>query len=230
MPDFDSPWKDALDIYFEQFLALFFLDAHRDIDWSRGTESLDKELQQVVREAEVGRRYVDKLVKVWLKDGEEQWVLIHVEVQASEDADFARRMYTYNYRLFDRYNKEVASFAVLGDDNPRWRPDNFSYSRWGVEAGLWFPVVKLLDYENHREQLEDSTNPFASVVLAHLDTLATRQTPAERKDRMFRLIRRLYDRRPDMAQVRELLRIIDWMMELPESLANQLSDEVRQFF
>jgi len=62
--DYDSPWKEALDAYFEPFLALLFPQVHRHIDWSRGYESLDKEFQQVVREAEVGRRYVDKLVKV----------------------------------------------------------------------------------------------------------------------------------------------------------------------
>jgi len=102
MSDYDSPWKMALDVYFQPFLELFFPQAHAEIDWSRGTESLDKELQQIVREAEIGRRYVDKLAKVWLKGGQEQWVLIHTEVQASEDADLANRMYVYNYRLFDR--------------------------------------------------------------------------------------------------------------------------------
>src|SRR5439155_5720122 len=67
--DFDSPWKEALDCYFEAFLALLFPNVHQQIDWTRGHESLDKEFQQVVREAEVGRRYVDKLAKVWTKDG-----------------------------------------------------------------------------------------------------------------------------------------------------------------
>ena len=62
--DFDSPWKEALDFYFQAFLALLFPDVYREIDWSRPYESQDKEFQQVVREAEVGRRYVDKLVKV----------------------------------------------------------------------------------------------------------------------------------------------------------------------
>src|SRR5271165_822564 len=107
MSDFDSPWKEALDFYFEPFLASFFPDVHGDIDWGPGAESLDKELQQIVREAEVGRRYVDKLVKVWLKDGEEQWLLVHIEVQTGEEAGFPRRMYCYNYRIFDKYNKEV---------------------------------------------------------------------------------------------------------------------------
>ena len=79
--DYDSPWKEALDMYFQPFLALLFPEVYAQIDWSRGYESLDKEFQQVVREAEIGRRYVDKLVKVWMTNGEECWVLIHVEVQ-----------------------------------------------------------------------------------------------------------------------------------------------------
>ena len=73
MADFDTPWKDALDFFFEPFLELFFPEAHADIDWGRQYESLDKELQQIAPEAEIGRRYVDKLVKVWLKSGVEQW-------------------------------------------------------------------------------------------------------------------------------------------------------------
>jgi len=229
MADFDSPWKEALDLYFEPFVKLFFADAHADIDWSRAIESLDKELQQVTPDAEIGRRYVDKLVKVWLKNGEEQWVLIHVEVQAQEDPDFTLRMYVYNYRLFDRYNKQVVSFAVLGDDNPHWRPDSFSYRRWGVEAGLWFRVVKLLDIAEHREVWEENTNPFVSVVFAHLDTLETRQDPKERKGRMFRLIRRLYERQLHSEQVGQLLRIIDWMMQLPKPLAIEVREELKQF-
>src|SRR5438445_9033415 len=133
MADYDSPWKEALDVYFELFMAFFFPEAHAGIDWSRGHESLDKELQQVVREAEVGRRTVDKLARVWRTTCEEEWVLVHIEVQSQEEAEFPRRMYVYNYRLFDRYNRPVASFAVLGDERPSWRPERFGYSLWGCE-------------------------------------------------------------------------------------------------
>ncbi len=67
--DYDSPWKEALERYFPQFLEFFFPQIHEEIDWSRGWTFLDKELQQVVRDAELGRRLVDKLVKVWKLDG-----------------------------------------------------------------------------------------------------------------------------------------------------------------
>ncbi|MFN2266961.1 MAG: hypothetical protein ABR533_01695 [Desulfonatronovibrio sp.] len=56
--EYDSPWKIALERYFPEFMEFFFPDVHSDIDWSAGYEFLDKELQQVVRDAELGRRYV----------------------------------------------------------------------------------------------------------------------------------------------------------------------------
>jgi hypothetical protein len=62
-------------------MALFILSAHAQIDWSRGFEFLDKELRKITADTAVGRRLVDKLVKVWLKSGEEVWALVHVEIQ-----------------------------------------------------------------------------------------------------------------------------------------------------
>src|SRR5438552_4009474 len=186
--DYDSPWKEALDFYFEPFLALLFPEVHAQIDWSRGYESLDKEFQQVVREAEVGRRYVDKLVKVWTKDGTECWVLIHIEVQTVRDAEFPLRMYVYNYRIFDRYNRPVASLAVLADDDPTWRPDAFHHHLFGCEAGIRFRLVKLLDFAAHEAMLEESANPFAKVVLAHLKARQTQHDPAGRYDWKMRLV------------------------------------------
>jgi hypothetical protein len=41
MNDFDSPWKEALSLYFEAFISLFFPDIHALVDWSRGHEVLD---------------------------------------------------------------------------------------------------------------------------------------------------------------------------------------------
>lgn len=62
--DYDSPWKEIIETYFPDFMTFFFLQIHRAIDWSKGYEFLDKELQKVVRRAKTGRGYVDKLVKV----------------------------------------------------------------------------------------------------------------------------------------------------------------------
>ena len=150
-------------------MAFFFSKAYAGIDWLRGYESLDTELQQVVRDAEQGNRLADKLMKVWRNDGEEQWVLIHIEIQGNYDSDFARRMFVYYYRLYDRYQRPVVSLAVLGDaDHPRWLPQRHYTELWDCEISLRFPVVKLSDYNEHWEMLEASPNPFAVMLMAHL--------------------------------------------------------------
>jgi hypothetical protein len=116
--DFDSPWKEALQRYLPFFLAFFFPDIHADIDWSRGYESLDKEFQKIARRAKRGKRIADKLFKVWLKDGSEQLLLVHIEIQGTYEKDFPGRMFDYNSGARQMYNTEVVSLAVLCDDDP----------------------------------------------------------------------------------------------------------------
>src|SRR5579864_15040 len=152
--DFDSPWKDALHLYFRPFLAFFFPDIHGDIDWSRGYEALDKEFQQIIRRAKVGKGLADKLFKVWLCDGSECWLLIHVEVQGAYDKAFPERMFRYNVGAYGMYNQEVVSLAVLCDDNADWRPNTFAYGRWKCRTRIDFLAAKLLDHAKDVEALE----------------------------------------------------------------------------
>ena len=42
--DYDSPWKDILEQFFEDFILFFLYDIYHEIDWSRLPEFLDKEL------------------------------------------------------------------------------------------------------------------------------------------------------------------------------------------
>ena len=65
--DYDSPWKEAIEQYFPDFMAFFFPEIHAGIAWDQGYEFLDSELERVVRDATIGRRYADKLVKVFLR-------------------------------------------------------------------------------------------------------------------------------------------------------------------
>ena len=53
---------------------------------------LDKEMQEVAKEGLKGAKFVDKLVKIYLKDGTEQWLLVHIEVQGEADRDFSLRI------------------------------------------------------------------------------------------------------------------------------------------
>jgi len=227
--DYDSPWEEVLERYFEDFMAFFFPVAHADIDWSKGYEFLDKELQKVVREAEVGRRWVDKLVKVWRRGGDETWVLTHLEVQGQEETDFPERLFVYHYRLYDRYQPLVASLVVLADERLGWRPGRFGYELWGCGVRFWFPTVKLLDYRDRWAELEASPNPFAVVVMAHLKAQETRGKGEERKRWKWYLTWRLYERGYARADVLNLFRFIDWVMRLPEELEASFWQEVEPY-
>ena len=226
--DYDNPWKEALSLYFQPFMAFFFPEIDANINWSRGYEFLDKEFQQVVRDAEIGRREADKLVKVWRGDGSEIWVLIHVEIQSQASSDFAERMYVYNYRFFDMYRRSVVSLAVLADSFDSWRPDRYHNELWGCRVEFLFPAVKLLDYQGRSEGLADN-NPFAVIVAAHLTTQQTNQDPERRYQGKLRIAKSLYQRGYSRQDILELFRLIDWMMSLPESIESDFKQEIRNF-
>ena len=225
--NYDSPWKEIIEDYFPQFLEFFFHDAYVEIDWERPYEFLDKELQQLEPDAEIGKRLVDKVAKVWLFNGEEAWVLIHVEVQGQYDSEFPLRMYIYNYRLFDRHKKRVISLAVLADNNINWKPSSYGYQLGGCQVSLEFPTVKLLDYESQWESLEETENPFGLDVMAHLKTKATSQNPESRLQWKLRLVRSLFAKGYSREKIIGLFRFIDWIMYLPEELADNFKVELR---
>lgn len=227
--DNDSPWKEILEAYFPQAMQFFFPQTAALINWERPHEFLDKEFQQIAREAELGRRYADKLVKVWQIQGEEIWLLIHVEIQAKSEDNFAQRMFSYNLRIFDKFAKPAISLAILCDADSTWRPNQYSYNYPDCGLHFRFGTVKLLDYQNRWTELEKSDNPFATVVMAHLKTQQTTKQLGERKTWKFSLIRRLYEQGLQERDIRNLYRFIDWVMILPKGLEAEFWQEFKQF-
>ncbi len=227
--DYDSPWKEIVEQFFPEFITFFFPHIYADIDWSRGYEFLDKELQKIIRDSQTGRKHVDKLVKVWLKNGDEAWIGIHIEVQGQYELLFPQRMFQYHTLLYNHYKHIITSLAILSDDRPNWRPDSFGYERWGCKIQLDFPTVKLLDYKEKWAELEQDDNPFAVVVMAHLQAQATTPTSVQRRDAKFRLARRLYERGYTRRQILELFRFIDWIMTLSPELEVDFQTAITEY-
>ncbi|GEM_PF-38211 len=225
--DYDSPWKEAIEEYFEDCMAFFFPLAHADIDWQKGYQFRDKEFQRIAPKSKLGGRYADKLIEVYRKNEGNTWILIHLEVQSQYARRFAERMYIYHYRLFDRYNKRVVSFAILGDTRPKWKPKQYGYDLWGFKVKIEFPIVKLLDYKLN--ELEQSNNPFAIIVLAHLHSQLTKHNPDERYNLKWNLIRRLYERKFSKQKILSLFKFIDWLMALPPELEQSFEDNIAQY-
>lgn len=227
--DYDSPWKQILEGYLPEFMAFSFPSIAAAIDWARGYTFLDKELQQVTRDADLGRRLVDKLVQVWRRDGQAAWVLVHIEIQGQEQTNFGKRMLVYHYRLFDRFDQPIVSLAVLSDERPAWRPNSYAHELWGCELRFRFPVVKLTDYASRTAELEANPNPFATVVLAHLATQATRQDAPGRAQVKLQLTRRLYAQGYTRQAILDLYRFIDWLLRLPDALDRQVWQAIKAY-
>ena len=224
--EYDSPWKEAVDNYFPEFMAFYFPDADSQIDWTEEPIFLDQELRAVVRDAELGKRFVDKLVQIKLLTGENKWIYVHIEVQGAPQAEFAERMFVYNYRLYDKYRQPIASLAVLADEQKNWKPTAFGYELLGCKHTLEFPVAKLTDYHAQLETLKTSDNSFAIVTATHILTQQTRKDPQKRYEVKFALIKSLYQRNWDKQRVINLFAVIDWMMRLPKELEKDLWSEI----
>lgn len=225
----DTPWKDILESYFSQFMAFFFPTADTQIDWSKGFEFLDGELQQITKESETKRRFTDKLAKVYLLDGYEQFVLVHIEVQSQSEEDFGDRMFTYFARLRDKFGQRVASLAVLGDTSKNWKPQSHQEELFGCHLQFDFPVVKLLEYDQQREELDSSSNPFAHVVLAHLAAQSTKRNNKRRRQEKFALTKRLYEKGYERQDIINIYKFIDWVMTLPDNLETEFQKDLTAY-
>ncbi len=224
----DHIWKDILEKLFAEFLQFFFPDIYGDIDFGKGYQFLDKEFQQITKDAKAGKRIVDKLVKVFLKDGKEQWILIHIEIQGQKEKDFARRMFIYNYRIFDKYQKDVISLALLTDSDNNYRPDVFEIKRWGFRLQYKFPLVKIIDYINYDFEREYKINPFSMVTQAYLKTVETEGDNQSRYKWRKRFILSLYELGLKRETIYAIYQFIEWLMELPEELEEQLYQEIKE--
>ncbi len=226
--DYDSPWKDLVEKYFQQFMEFFFPGIATRIDWQKKYEFLDKEFQKIAVLGATGRRYADKLVKVSELTGQEAWVLVHLEIQGQEDSDLAKRMLVYHYRIFDRYQKRIASLALLADKNKEWRPKEYCHELWGCELNFRFPMVKLLDCASRVENLENSQNPFAIAAFAHLKTMETVGNDAKRLEFKTYAARALYKAKFDRQTIMELFRFLDWIMTLPADYENAYTESLNE--
>lgn len=226
--DMDNPWKHGINFYFRQFMELCLPEIAEKIDWSRGYEVLDKEFLAISRGVKIGKRVADKLIKVYEKNGNEAWLLAHVELQGEPEVVFPERMLVYRYRARDYFGKSIISIAILMDNNPKWRPNHYRESFYDSSLEINYLVVKILDYKHRVQELEAIDNPFAMLILAQLAVLETRGKPGARLKAKTALTRQLYAKGWDKDKIIQIYTLIDWLVALPEELMIKYNVQVKQ--
>ncbi len=209
----DLLWKGALEDFFDDFLLFFYPNANELFDLDKGFEYLDKELEQLFPPDgdNYAPRYVDKLVRVFTRTGAEEWVLVHVEVQAYHDQDFAKRMHQYYYRILDQYNKPITAFAIFADTNKNFHPKYYEREFLGTRLYYSFNTYKIIAQND--ADLEASNNPFAMVVLsAKLALTQNKLADKQLFDLAFDLAKRLLNKQMPKEKIRNLMTFLRYYL------------------
>jgi hypothetical protein len=222
--DYDGAWKELLRLYFAALLRIYFPAMHAAIDWTVEPKWCDKELSQVVGRARRRNQPVDVLVQVRLLSGAEQWILLHLEIQSSPERGFERRIARYNSGLFWTHNQRVVTLVVLADLNEDWRPSEDVFCVADFESRLRFPTCKLLD-RLETDWRDDDSLPV-QVARAQIEALRTAGDPEGRYRAKWRLVRKLYELGYNAEELRQVFRLIDWMMHLSEPFSQRFDREL----
>ncbi len=225
--DYDGAWKEALKLHFTWFMAKYFPKIYAAIDWTRQPEWLDKEVSQILGQSGSRNKRVDLLVRVWLKSGRPQWILLHTEVQSSPEEDFARRIARFNGGLFWTFDQRVVALVILADLKRDWLPTEDLFQIPGFETRLRFEPCKLI--EKLDTDWQDDTSLPVQVARAQIEALRTAADPADRYRAKWQLIRSLYQAGYNAEQVREAFRLIDWMMHLRKDFEKRFKQELIEF-
>jgi hypothetical protein len=200
MGRYDVLWKGMFEEVGEDLLRFIFPDADRDLDLKRGIEFLDKELEEIYPEPEKEghTRIADKIFKVFLKDGGERWMLVHVEVQGGRDSEFAKRMLTYYYRILDRHNRPMTAIAIFTGEDGKNMPNRYEDHFMGTHLVYQYNTLCLTDYSDG--DLAASNNPFAVVLIVA-------------KERLLYLQEALTDEEFDRELLRQKLLVVSLLLD-----------------
>ena len=188
-PKYDMLWKSVVEELMADLLLFVEPGIEKELDLERGFEFLDKELAEMYPEPEKpsNTRVVDKLVKIFLRDGSERWILLHLEVQGNNDKDFARRMFEYYIRIFSKHGRPVAAIAVMTGKDGEKMPGAYEDRCLWMRTRYEYKTLCITDYPD--EVLEASMNPFAAVLMVAKEVLLRVKGTKEERDNVLYNIR-----------------------------------------
>jgi predicted transposase/invertase (TIGR01784 family) len=166
--DHDSTWKDLIKKFFPYLLKRAIPELYEEADISEEPAFLDKEFTDVVNTSDPGihknPRYADYVIKIPLKNGGAEFVILHIEVQGRGGrGNLAERMYHYKCLIYSHYRKEPAALAIITAGR-RKKERYYSFSRFGTEAIYRYNNLVLSELDD--EELVSSGNPIDLVLYA----------------------------------------------------------------
>ena len=163
--DHDRLFKELLTTFFLEFIDVFLPTVSDAIDHDISLVPMDKEIFTDVTLSQTHQ--VDILMKARFR-GADAFFLIHIENQATAQADFPKRMFRYFARLTEKYDLPVYPVVIFSYDTPlRPEPDRFM---------VVFPGKQILRFDYSVIQLNRipwirfirTQNPVAIALMAKM--------------------------------------------------------------
>ncbi|MDM7461283.1 MAG: cytosolic protein, partial [bacterium] len=228
--DYDSPWKEFLTVFFRQFIGLVLPELHEMIDWSHPIQFLDNELRRLTPRSETGRLYTDRLVKVRLRGGGSQAILVHLEAQSQFVNDMEERVFTYHARVWIEVRLPIVNIVIYADKHPTWAPDRYVHELPGTRLEFQFHAVKLLQLDETRlMEAARQGNPAALVLLAFRKAMETEndvELRFEVRQQLTQLMIEFGYNEEDQAHIQ---RLMEWVLMLPETLEQQVQELIEEY-
>lgn len=135
---YDSFWKSLIKRFFWDFIKMTLPDLYAEADINGEYIFLDKEFLDVLNtddEELINSPYfADYVIKIPMKNGGEQWLILHCEIQGQGGKDFPTRMYHYKCFIFAHYKREPVALAIITDKRPAGEASWYEYSHYGTKT------------------------------------------------------------------------------------------------
>ncbi|ANV89416.1 DUF4351 domain-containing protein [Picosynechococcus sp. PCC 8807] len=203
--DHDLLFKELLTTFFWDFLALFAPEILETAEQNSLTFLTQEVFNDLPGQT---RRNVDIVAKLHFR-GQETCFLVHVENQATSQADFAERMFLYFARLYEKYRLPIYPIALFSYRSPqRLEPETFSVA---------FPSKEILRFSFQTIQLNRlpwrdflrQPNPVAAALMAKMNF-----SSEERPKVKLECLRMIVTLRLDSARIHLLSGFVDTYLRL----------------
>jgi hypothetical protein len=216
---YDTVWKTIIVEFYADFIQFFLPDLFTKLDTSVEPVFLDQELLAIQKELNIPKQITDKLIKVRLKDGSEQWVLIHIEIQTKFEILFSTRMYLYKAFIFAKHRLPITALAIFTRASTPKTFNIYETECFGTSLTYRYNAYRIA--KQNEVALTNSDNIFSLFVLAHLYVIKTTPKKYEQrltfKEKLFDLAKQ---QQFDDDKVERMLIFVNQIMELPIQLQN----------
>jgi predicted transposase/invertase (TIGR01784 family) len=206
--DHDRLFKELISTFFIEFIELFLPDVARYID----PISIQFLPEEVLIDVTAGdKKIVDLLAKVKYRE-QDAYFLIHLEAQSYTQQEFAKRIFKYFARIYEKYDLPIYPIVIFSFDEPK-RAEPKVHT-------ITFPDLEVLKFEFAAIQLNqiswrdylNQQNPVAAALMAKMNI-----APEERPQVKAECLRLLTTLRLDPARMQLISGFIDTYLNLNET-------------